>query len=188
MTQPASGEPTATPADQFTDTTPLRRHNLFDESGRHIERIATVFESSAKRWELMVYPSLLAFVILASYGFFLIYSLSHDMSTMARNINEMTNSIDRLVVDVGDMSANVNKMTLTLNNMNHTITTMSTNVSYMSEEMNNLDSISGTMGTMGRDIQSMVLSTDGIRREMGSMNYNIGRPMKNMTNFFPFLN
>ena len=39
------------------------------------DRLAQVFESSARRWELIVYPSLFAFIILAAYGFYLIFNL-----------------------------------------------------------------------------------------------------------------
>ena len=38
----------------------------------HLERFARSFEISARRWELVVYPSLFAFIVLAAYGFFLI--------------------------------------------------------------------------------------------------------------------
>ena len=41
-------------------------------------RLSEVFESSARRWELIVYPSLFAFIILAAYGFYLIYNLARD--------------------------------------------------------------------------------------------------------------
>ena len=41
-----------------------------------MDRLSEAFESSARRWELIVYPSLFAFIILAAYGFFLVYSLA----------------------------------------------------------------------------------------------------------------
>ncbi|MBF0218588.1 MAG: DUF948 domain-containing protein [Gammaproteobacteria bacterium] len=173
---------------QSVAETPLRRHNIFDESGRHMERIASVFESSAKRWELMVYPSLLAFVILASYGFFLVYSLSHDMATMARNISEMTKSIELMVDDMGDMSGNVNKMSANLSSMTQNINRMTTHIEGMHTEMQHLEYIRQSMTTMGQDTHLMVNSVEGMRREMASMNYNIGRPMHNMSSLFPFIN
>lgn len=37
-----------------------------------LDKFSRTFEASARRWELVVYPSLLAFIILAAYGFFLI--------------------------------------------------------------------------------------------------------------------
>ena len=64
-----------------------------ENTDHHMDRLATAFESSAHRWELMVYPSLFAFIILASYGFFLIYSLTTDIAHMSRNISETLSSI-----------------------------------------------------------------------------------------------
>ena len=34
-----------------------------------MDKFANSFEASARRWELVVYPSLLAFIVLAAYGF-----------------------------------------------------------------------------------------------------------------------
>ncbi|MDT8281563.1 MAG: hypothetical protein RQ982_01985 [Gammaproteobacteria bacterium] len=34
-----------------------------------LERFTRAFEYSARRWELIVYPSLFAFILLAGYGF-----------------------------------------------------------------------------------------------------------------------
>ena len=39
-----------------------------------MDRLSAAFETSARRWELIVYPSLFAFVILAAYGFYLVFS------------------------------------------------------------------------------------------------------------------
>ncbi|MGB5640738.1 MAG: hypothetical protein WBM63_16620, partial [Sedimenticolaceae bacterium] len=47
------------------------------------DRLSEVFESSARRWELIVYPSLFAFIILAAYGFYLIYNLAKDVHYLA---------------------------------------------------------------------------------------------------------
>ncbi len=53
--------------------------NLSLDSGC-MERLADTFESSAKRWELIVYPSMVAFIVLAVYGFYLVYTLSRDVT------------------------------------------------------------------------------------------------------------
>ena len=55
--------------------------------GDALDRFVTVFAAAARRWELVVYPALLAFVILAAYGFFLIYTLSKDMHLLASGMD-----------------------------------------------------------------------------------------------------
>ena len=41
---------------------------------RSFERLSETFETSARRWELIVYPSLFGFILLAGYGFLIFKS------------------------------------------------------------------------------------------------------------------
>jgi hypothetical protein len=132
------------------------------EGEHHMERLATTFESSARRWEMIVYPSLFAFIVLASYGFFLIYSLTHDVASLARNVSVLTQSIDHMVVNMDSISGN------------------------MASISGDLNKINGSMNTMNDSTRSMAMSVDGIRHQVGSMNYNIGRPMSQMSSFMPW--
>ncbi len=61
-----------------------------------LERFVGCFERSARRWELIVYPALFAFVILAGYGFFLVYSLTHDMHSVAHSMQTMVVTMDEM--------------------------------------------------------------------------------------------
>jgi predicted PurR-regulated permease PerM len=129
---------------------------------RHMERLATTFESSARRWEMIVYPSLFAFIVLASYGFFLIYSLTSDVASLARNVSTLTQSIDHMVVNMDSISGNMVSISGDLNNIN------------------------GSMNAMNDSTRSMAMNVDGIRHQVGSMNHNIGRPMSQMSSFIPW--
>jgi flagellin-like hook-associated protein FlgL len=89
-----------------------------------MERLASTFENSARRWEMIVYPSLFAFIVLACYGFFLIYSLTHDVSSLARDVSKLTQSIDRMVGnmdsitgDMGTISSNMESITSSTQSM-----------------------------------------------------------------------
>ena len=133
------------------------------ESGEHhMERLATTFESSARRWEMIVYPSLFAFIVLASYGFYLIYSLTHDVASLARNVSVLTQSIDHMVVNMDSISGNMVSISGDLNRINN------------------------SMDTMNASTRSMAISVDGMRHQVGAMNYNIGRPMSQMSSFMPW--
>jgi hypothetical protein len=135
----------------------------------HMERLATSFESSARRWEMIVYPSLFAFIVLASYGFFLIYSLTHDVASLARNVSALTKSIDHMVVNMDSISTNMGGI--------------SGNMATISGD---LTSINHSMDTMNDSTRSMAMSVDGMRNQVGAMNYNIGRPMSQMSGFMPW--
>jgi len=67
----------------------LEEAYVSDKPTDPLERLANTFDSSAKRWEMVVYPSLFAFVLLAGYGFFLIYRLTHDISTLSQSVTRM---------------------------------------------------------------------------------------------------
>lgn len=145
------------------NVTSISATQVASETGEHhMERLATTFESSARRWEMIVYPSLFAFIVLASYGFYLIYSLTHDVASLARNVSVLTQSIDHMVVNMDSISGNM------------------TGIS------NDLHRINNSMDTMNASTRSMAMSVDGMRNQVGAMNYNIGRPISQMSNFMPW--
>lgn len=149
-------------AERPVNVTPINS-GLADETGdSHMERLATTFESSARRWEMIVYPSLFAFIVLASYGFYLVYSLTHDVASLARNVSVLTQSIDHMVVNMDHISSNMGGMST------------------------DLHSINNSMGTITDSTRSMAMSVDDMRHHVGALNYNIGRPMSQMTSFMPW--
>lgn len=130
-----------------------------------MERLATTFENSARRWEMVVYPSLFAFIVLAGYGFYLIFSLTHDVASLARNVSVLTKSIDHMVVNMDSISSDMNGI---------------------NAKMDALEPIRVNMEAMNQSTRSMAMSADGMRYQMGAMNYNIGRPMSQMSSFMPW--
>ena len=110
-----------------------------------MDKFATTFEASARRWELVVYPSMLAFIVLAAYGFFLIYTLTSDVARLAK-------SMETVVVSMSDVSANM--------------TAVSGNVGHIS---GNLSSIANDVGTGTHSMENMVVKMDRINHSVGVM-------------------
>lgn len=106
-------------------------HGSGESGDRHMERLATTFESSARRWEMIVYPSLFAFIVLASYGFYLIYSLTHDVASLARNVSVLTQSIDRMVVNMDTISSDLHSINTSMDVMNASTRSMAMSVDGM---------------------------------------------------------
>ena len=83
-----------------------------------LERLSAAFESSARRWELIVYPSLFAFIILAAYGFYLVYSLAKDVHYLAisvdSNLTVLAGNMQSVSENMGQLTANVRSMTVTM--------------------------------------------------------------------------
>jgi methyl-accepting chemotaxis protein len=166
-----------------------------------LERFTRSFEASARRWEFIVYPSLFGFTLLAAYGFFLIFSLTRDMATLAQHVDpqmasNMGTMADRITVlseNVESMSQNVAQLTESIDIMNGYIATisghtedMSVSTASMSQKLNALDPIQFNMAAMNESMRVMTANTTGMTRDMSHMNYSIGRPMNFFNSFFPW--
>jgi len=141
-----------------------------------IDRLSQAFETSAKRWELIVYPSLFAFIILAAYGFYLVFSLAKDVHYLAisvdTNMTVLASNMQAISDNVGQMSANVR--------------TMAVSVESMSRDVRTLEPMLTSMETIDQAIQSMTYSTAHMRDDMSVMNRSISRPMNFMNWFMPW--
>ncbi|MBF0190500.1 MAG: methyl-accepting chemotaxis protein [Magnetococcales bacterium] len=118
---------------------------------------AKSFDKSARRWELIVYPSLFAFIILAMYGFFLIYSLTQDIRTMASSIDP------KMGVNMGSLSNNISQLS---NNME----VMSTHLEYISD---NMETMSVDMQNMAENMENMTTSINTMNGNVAGMNQNV---------------
>jgi hypothetical protein len=103
---------------------------------------------------------MVAFVILAAYGFYLIYRLTHDISTLSQ-------SVTRMAVIVSDampqMSNNLNEITVSMDNMD------------------------GSVKDMNHNIDGMNRSVYGMQRDMNGMNRTVSSgPFGMMNDFMPF--
>ena len=157
-------------------------HLLFRDMAQYMSQFARSFEASARRWELVVYPSMLAFIILAAYGFFLIYKLTSDidritvqmeaisvsMVNINKNFSSTTNNMNTVTKNMVKMTGFIESMTQDIQEQNDTITAMAASMDRMTKSM---DSMSFTIyemrfdtATMGRNLHS----TTGPMRFMNS--------------------
>ncbi len=148
-----------------------------------LDRLSQAFENSARRWELIVYPSLFGFILLAGYGFFLIYSLTKDvhylaisvdsnMTVMASNFQSVSDNMDRLTANVRAMAANMKSI--------------DENVATLEPMLTNMTSMDRSMDSMERAIKAMTISTHNMRNDMAIMNQSVSRPMSFMNSFMPW--
>jgi hypothetical protein len=141
-----------------------------------MDRLSQAFENSARRWELIVYPSLFAFIILAAYGFYLVFSLAKDVHYLAisvdSNMTVMASNMQSISDNMGQMSSNVR--------------TMAVGVDSMARDVSVLEPMLTTIQGMDQSMQSMTFSTASMRDEVGIMNRSIGRPMHFINSFMPW--
>ena len=132
--------------------------NTASAMGKSLDQLAKAFMESARRWEMIVYPSMVAFIILAAYGFFLIYSLTKDVSLVVQDMHKITISMERVAVNMDAVSKNMVIMTQTV------------------------DSQSSSMKEMVYHIRGMNMSMNRMRHDMQS----VSRPMNFMNDFLPW--
>lgn len=153
-----------------------------DENKREqygIDRLSLAFETSARRWELIVYPSLFAFILLAAYGFYLVFSLAKDVHFLALSVDS----------NMSIMASNVQSMTDSVGQLTANVRTMAVSVDSMAQDVRTLEPILSSMDTMSESMKSMTESTYYMSHDMRSMNRNIrdvSRPMTKWNSFMPW--
>ncbi|MBT8118262.1 MAG: hypothetical protein KJN89_00980 [Gammaproteobacteria bacterium] len=162
----------------------LEESYVSDKPADPLERLANTFDSSARRWEMVVYPSMFAFVLLAGYGFFLIYRLTHDIAILSQSVTHMA-------VIVSDamprMTKDLNVMTGSIDNMTGNIDGMTTEITSMSGQMDSLTPMSHNIQSMTHNIGSMNRSVYGLQRDMHGMNRTVSSgPFGMMNDMMPF--
>ncbi len=146
-------------------------------------RLSEVFESSARRWELIVYPSLFAFIILAAYGFYLIYNLARDVHYLAisvdTNMTTLSSNMQSVSENMGQLTANIRAMTVTMDSIDNKVATLEPMLA-------NLDSMDGAIQSMTQATHTMGRATQYMQVDMARMNHNFGRPLSFMNSFIPW--
>jgi len=130
--------------------------------GRSLETLSNAFTASAKRWETIVYPSLFAFILLAAYGFYLIYNLTTDVSKVAKNMDSIATNMQLVAQNMDAVSRNMVVMTQTV------------------------DSQSASMNEMTVHMRHMSVSMGQMRYDLSIMNNSVSRPMQFMNTFMPW--
>jgi hypothetical protein len=143
----------------------------------HLERLADTFDKSARRWEMVVYPTMFAFILLAGYGFYLIYHLTHDIAVLSHSVTRMATLISdatpKVTTDMRNMSSDMQNMSGELNKMTFQMETLK-------PMSNNIASMTVTMSSLNRSVY-------GMQRDMGGLNRTVsGGPFGFMNDAMPF--
>jgi len=128
------------------------RKSMEECMGRSMETLSKAFTASARRWEMIVYPSLFAFILLAGYGFYLIYSLTQDAHHMAKNMQDISanmviisqrmatvsDNTDKQAASMREMVVGMHNMNVSMNQMRQDMSVMNYNVSRPMNKMNSI--------------------------------------------------
>lgn len=154
------------------------RDNELSPDARRLN--AEDLELKARRLQLIVYSALVAFVVLAVYGFWLITSLTRDVSRLAVEVSAMTRTIDRemavMALKMGDIDSRMVSITESMFSMDRNIAVMTSDIGQMNRNI----------ASMSADTTTMAGSTFNMQRDMWSLNRNVSGPLGIINAFNPF--
>jgi len=143
----------------YDDTLKDSVQHVLSES---LDELTQTFTASAQRWQMIVYPSMFAFILLATFGFFLIYSLTNDVTKVANEMSRIGNTMQDVVVHMESVSGNMSVMTQTM------------------------DVQSRTMQEMNAHVRNMSVSVNRISHDVAILNDSVSKPMQFMNNYMPW--
>ncbi len=124
----------------YDDTIKDSVEHVLSES---LNELTKTFTASTRRWEMIVFPAMFAFIILAAYGFFLIYSLTEDVGSIASEMKSINHTMQAVVVNmerqtltIQEMNGYVRNMSISANKMSHDIAVLNNSVSRPMQFMN----------------------------------------------------
>lgn len=150
------------------------------EVEEELQRFEIKQSRSTRLLQIMVYPSLAAFILLAGYGFYLIQSLTTDVHRLTNIIADMEHSV----------SSNMTSMSGNMQAMSQQIQGMSNDTKIMSSQMAGMvlsaQQMSNDLQEMNATTHNMAVSTYHMQGDMRYMSRNVSKPFKFMNRFIPF--
>ncbi|AHF00024.1 hypothetical protein [Thioalkalivibrio paradoxus] len=143
------------------------------------------FEGSVRRWERMVYPSMLIMGVLVLSGFYLIYNLTGDMARMSRavdpqmeqNMLAMSDNIAQLSSNIATMTGEISTLVGVIHAMQSSVANLDGNITGMTAS---LDMVQKDMALMTPSVVEMNDSMTEMTKQMTHMNQNMGAMNQSM--------
>jgi len=136
-------------------------------------------------WQVVVFPAMTAFFILAAFGFYLIYNLVGDvhriadsvginMGTMAGQMQRVSANLDELTGSVHSISVNLDDLTVRVGDMGDTMTVISGNVETLPSMLINMDDMKVSMSLIDSHMGSMNQNIEIMNGQVGTMTNYMG--------------
>jgi hypothetical protein len=132
---------------------------------------------------LVVYAGLGAFILLAAYGFFLIYLLTSDARTMAQQTERMAAQMEVMSADMRAITAIMADMQTDIGGMRADIGVMKTDMAAMRA---NIQDMNVHMAAMDISTRQMTATVALIQHSARNLDASVGPAMGAMNRFMPF--
>lgn len=145
---------------------------LKHEQLTHDEELEVEIKSFENRWRYAVFPAMVAFVILAVFGFYLIYGMLQRMEALSDDVHRMTNIMEK---NLPSMSSDMQEMSSDMREMNGTIA-------------HNIPQMKEGVEKMSISTHNIAATTGNMSNSVWEMNRSVSRPLSIMNKFLPFGN
>lgn len=158
-----------------------------DEEKQDVDKKLSSFEA---RWKFLVFPAMIAFVILAGFGFYLIYGMLQRMEDLAADVNRMADVVGETMPV---MQGGVVSMSSRMQWVGEDLDRMTAHVARMSDVVSNtMPNMEQRVGDMSNNINnmtyatsSMANSTHSMGQNIWNMNRNVSKPLSIMRKMMP---
>jgi hypothetical protein len=181
-----SGNSSGTPPGNETTAHPEGKDTITAAGLAEVmHQFSVAFQASAKRWELIVYPFLFGFIVLAAYGFYLIYSMVSDVHRVTQQMDPIVNSMVMVSDSMVRVTDNMSSMTTNIASITASMRTMTNEVVHMT---NKFDEAVAIAAHMNHSVATMVPIASRMQHDADAMThrmYKVTKPMNFMSNMFP---
>lgn len=132
--------------------------------------------------KIILYPSLIAFVVLAAYAFFLIQSLTTDVNSMSASLLNMTESVSN---NMDTLSATTIEINQSMDKMLENISSMSQSAQGISSDMDNMTQ---NVAALQTPMDDMNRSTQYMKLDIHGLNQSFSKPLGMFNQFLPWTN
>lgn len=147
--------------------------------------------SFENRWKFAVFPAMIAFVILSSFGFYLIYGMLERMKALSEDIDHMTRVMSETLPimqgGVVGMSSNMQWVGDDLNKMAKDVHELTSVIAKTMPAMEkHLIAMASNINQMSYSTAAMAATTENMGRNIWDMNRSISKPMSFFGDMMPW--
>ena len=138
-----------------------------------------------QRLQLIVYTALFAFIVLAAYGYYLIFNLTHDVHSLSNDVRQMSRSVNKMSMSV---TLNMEIISNSIVQMQHSTGIMADTVSQAMPEMaantTTMTEVAINVGNridgISTNIQTMSVGIVAMQQDLWRMNKTVSNPAESM--------
>ncbi|HID01081.1 MAG TPA: hypothetical protein EYP05_07105 [Piscirickettsiaceae bacterium] len=159
-----------------------------------VEKMAEAMTGGIKKWEKVLFPMMIIFIVLAGYGFFLIYQLAHDVRQISSNMLIMTRAVatmtSTLNLNMQKIDAQMGAINLSMDRIYQSMDAIRQDTQIIGQIMPQLNdhfsAMNQAINTMNKKVTVLTDAADSMARSLWELDQNISEPMNSLNSIMPF--